>query len=137
MAAIALQAVHRLSEPRTPTPDSGPTPTLGPIDPDIISAAIPAFFIGHNRAGFWVACEARGRIGGLFLFKSSAVDFAQRQSAPARCALVFPTETFELDGENCGNSLIMLAEAAKQVLSRTMARRGTSSSSRWHCWARW
>ena len=102
MAAIALQAAHR-------QPRQRPAADLVPIDPDVISAAIPAFFIGRNRAGLWVAREARGRIGGLFLFKSSAIDFANRQSAPARCALVFPTETFELDIENCGNPLVALA----------------------------
>jgi hypothetical protein len=118
MAAIALQATHRQLR-------QVPAAELKPLDPDVISAAIPAFFIGRNKAGLWVAREARGRIGGLFLFKSSAVDFANRQSAPARCALVFPTETFELDIENRGNSLIVLAEAARQVLARTMARRQT------------
>ena len=61
-------------------------------------------------------------IGGLFLFKSSAVDFAISQSAPARCALVFPVETFELDIENRGNPLIGLAEHAGQVLARFAAR---------------
>jgi hypothetical protein len=91
---------------------------LGPIDPDVISTAIPAFFIGRNGAGLWVAREAHGRIGGLFLFKSSAVDFANRQSGAARCALVFPAETFELDIENRGNPLIALAEGARRLLVR-------------------
>ena len=94
---------------------------LGPIDPDVISTAIPAFFIGRNSAGLWVAREANGRVGGLFLFKSSAVDFANRQSAPARCALVFPSETFELDVENRGNVLIVLAEGARQLVARVLA----------------
>lgn len=77
-----------------------------PLDPDIVSESIPAFFIGRNKAGFWVAREARGRSGGLFLFKSSAVDFARAESEPLRCALIFPSETFELDLENRGNPLI-------------------------------
>lgn len=117
MAAIALQAAHRLPETRPPQASA-----LKPLDPDIVSAAIPAFFIGHNRAGLWVAREANGRIGGLFLFKSSAIDFAGRQSRPARCALVFPAETFELDIENRGNPLIILIEGAKRLLARAMAR---------------
>jgi hypothetical protein len=104
MAAIALQAVHRRTETQ-----QAQAATLKPLDPEIVSASIPAFFIGRNKAGLWVAREANGRIGGLFLFKSSAVDFANRQSKPARCALVFPTETFELDIENRGNPLIVLA----------------------------
>ena len=103
MAAIALQAVHR-----SPQAQQAQAATLKPLDPDVVSASIPAFFIGRNKAGLWVAREANGRIGGLFLFKSSAVDFANRQSKPARCALVFPTDTFELDIENHGNPLIVL-----------------------------
>jgi hypothetical protein len=115
MAAIALQASRRRADARQAA-------ALRPLDPDVVSAAIPAFFIGRNSAGLWVAREANGRAGGLFLFKSSAVDFANRQSAPQRCALVFPTETFELDVENRGNVLIVLAEAAKKLLARMVAR---------------
>jgi hypothetical protein len=89
-----------------------------PLDPEVVSIAIPAFFIGHNKAGLWVAREANGRVGGLFLFKSSAVDFANQHSAPARCALVFTAETFELDIENRGNPLIVLADQAKRLLRR-------------------
>ncbi|HEV2159048.1 hypothetical protein [Bradyrhizobium sp.] len=115
MAAIALQASRRQTGTRQAS-------ALKPLDPDVVSAAIPAFFIGRNSAGLWVAREANGRVGGLFLFKSSAVDFANRQSAPARCALVFPTETFELDVENRGNVLIVLAEGARQLVARVLAR---------------
>lgn len=115
MAAIALQAIRR-------RPDAQQAAALKPLDPDVVSAAIPAFFIGRNSAGLWVAREANGRVGGLFLFKSSAVDFANRQSAPARCALVFPAETFELDLENRGNPLIVLAGGAGRLLARVMTR---------------
>ena len=115
MAAIALQATHR-------QPRQVPAAELRPLDPDVISASIPAFFIGRNKAGLWVAREANGRVGGLFLFKSSAIDFANRQSAPARCALVLPTETFELDIENHGNPLIVLAEQARRLVARLAAR---------------
>ena len=118
MAAIALQASRR-------RPDTRQAAALKPLDPDVVSAAIPAFFIGRNSAGLWVVREANGRVGGLFLFKSSAVDFANRQSAPARCALVFPAETFELDIENRGNPLIVLAEGARQLLARVTVRRRT------------
>ncbi len=115
MTAIALQAAH-------PRPEAERAVPLRPLDPDVVSAAIPAFFIGRNSAGLWVAREANGRVGGLFLFKSSAIDFANRQSAPTRCALVFPTETFELDVENRGNFLIVLAEEARQLLARVVTR---------------
>ncbi|OPZ00123.1 hypothetical protein A5906_23170 [Bradyrhizobium sacchari] len=112
MAAIALRASRRQSDTRQAA-------ALRPLDPDVVSAAIPAFFIGQNRAGLWVARDANGRVGGLFLFKSSAVDFARRQSAPARCALVFPSETFELDIENRGNPLILLAQRARWLFARS------------------
>ncbi|EJN14894.1 hypothetical protein PMI42_01553 [Bradyrhizobium sp. YR681] len=115
MAAIALQASRR-------QPDTEQAATLRPLDPDVLSAAIPTFFIGRNSAGLWVAREANERVGGLFLFKSSAADFANRQSAPEHCALVFPTETFELDVENRGNVLIVLAGAAMRLLGRLAAR---------------
>lgn len=126
MAAIALQAARR-----RPMAASGidPAAVLKPLDPDVVSASIPAFFIGRNEAGLWVAREANGRIGGLFLFKSSAVDFANRQSKPTRCALVFPSATFELDIENRGNPLIVLAArllgGARQLWTRLAARQRT------------
>lgn len=107
MAAIALQAAHR--RPKSRRAEIGAAARLRPLDPDVVSVAIPAFFIGRNRAGLWVARESRGRAGGLFLFKSSAIGFARRHSAPARCALVFPTRTFELDVENQGHPLVALA----------------------------
>ena len=120
LAAIALRAIRH-------PPELQPA-VLRPLDPDIVSAAIPAFFIGRNGAGFWVAREANGRGGGLFLFKSSAIDFANRQSGPARCALVFPAGTFELDIENRGNPLVVLAGrwwswAQRLALRRTERRR--------------
>jgi hypothetical protein len=80
-----------------------PVNAFEPLDSSIISDAIPAFFIGRNRAGFWVAREAKGRIGGIFLLKSSALSFAHAQSAPTGCATIFPSEKFELDLENEGN----------------------------------
>ena len=43
MAAIALQATHR-------QPRQVPAAELRPLDPDVISASIPAFFIGRNQA---------------------------------------------------------------------------------------
>jgi hypothetical protein len=87
MAAITLNTVHH---PRQPLATQRPATSMmektefQPLDPDIVSASIPAFFIGRNRAGFWVAREAKGRTGGIFLLKSSAVHFAHVQSTPAR-----------------------------------------------------
>ncbi len=77
-----------------------------PLDASVVSDAIPAFFIGRNGEGFWVARDAKGRIGGLFLRKVSAISFARTQSGPAGCATIFPADRFELDLENNGNPLI-------------------------------
>jgi hypothetical protein len=76
-----------------------------PLDPGIVNEAIPAFFIGRNKEGFWVARDAKGRIGGIFLLENSALSFARRNSRPAGCATIFPSERFELDLENKGNPL--------------------------------
>ena len=76
-----------------------------PLDPGIVNEAIPAFFIGRNKEGFWVARDAKGRIGGIFLLENSALSFARRNSRPAGCATIFPTERIELDLENKGNPL--------------------------------
>jgi hypothetical protein len=111
MAAIALQASRHQPEVQSPA-------ALTPVDPDVVSTAIPAFFIGRNRAGLWVARAADGRTGGVFLLRSSAIAFANRLSRPVGCAMVFPSQTFELDVENRGNPLIVLSTGARQLLAR-------------------
>jgi hypothetical protein len=77
-----------------------------PLDPGIVNASIPAFFIGRNKEGFWIARDVKGQIGGIFLLESSAMAFARRNSRPSGCATIFPSERFELDLENQGNALI-------------------------------
>src|SRR5450755_4935989 len=76
-----------------------------PLDPGIVNEAIPAFFIGRNMEGFWVARDVNGQIGGIFLLESSALSFARKNSRPAGCATIFPSERIELDLENKGNPL--------------------------------
>ncbi len=100
------------SERRAARTDQAEAPSLElqPLSEDILSAAIPAFFIGRNAAGLWIVRESRGRIGGIFLFKWSALAFARSQSEPAQCATIFPSERFELDLENQGNPLARHAE---------------------------
>jgi hypothetical protein len=83
------------------------TTPFQPLDPGIVNEAIPAFFIGRNKEGFWLARDAKGKIGGIFLFESSALSFARRHSRPLGCATIFPSERFELDLENQGNRLIV------------------------------
>lgn len=82
------------------------TAPFRPLDADILSETIPAFFIGRNKDGFWVARDAKGRIGGLFLRKASAVSFARAHSGDAGCATIFPTDRFELDLESSGNPIV-------------------------------
>src|SRR5579871_3089076 len=79
--------------------------SFGALDPDIISESIAAFSIGRNADGLWVACERSGRIGGIFILKSSAVVVAHRHAGDSACATIFPADGFELDIENDGNRL--------------------------------
>ena len=102
------QAAAEAEPARTP-PDDEPAGTatpFRPLDAGIVSEAIPAFFIGRNGDAFWVARDAKGRTGGLFLLKASALSFARTQSGPAGCATIFPADRFELDLENSGNPLV-------------------------------
>ena len=73
---------------------------------DVLSDSITLFFIGRNRVGLWIAREAEGRTGGIFLFKKSALRFAQQNSGGSGCATMFLAERLELDVENRGNVLI-------------------------------
>jgi hypothetical protein len=54
--------------------------------PDILSEAIPLFFIGRNKDGFWVALNSDGSAGGIFLLKRSALWFTHRKTQPWGCA---------------------------------------------------
>jgi len=74
--------------------------------PSIVNETIPAFFIGRNKQGFWVARDVKGRRAEFSLFQNSALSFARKTSRPAGCATIFPSERFELDLENDGNPLI-------------------------------
>ena len=87
-------------------------------DPSILSDAIPLFFIGQNRDGFWVARDADGRVGGIFVLKQSALQFADNNAPPVGCAKMFLSERFELDIENKGNSLIAYLGAVRRILTR-------------------
>jgi hypothetical protein len=82
------------------------TAEFRPLDAGIVNEAIPAFFIGRNKEGFWIARDVKGRIGGIFLLENSALSFAKKKRRPAGCATIFPSERFELDLENNGNPLV-------------------------------
>jgi hypothetical protein len=70
-----------------------------------LNESIPLFFIGRNSLGFWVAREAQGRAGGVFIFRRSALRFANVNSARAGCATMFLNESLELDVKNHGNPI--------------------------------
>jgi hypothetical protein len=89
---------------------------------EVLSEAIPVFFIGRNREGFWVARDTDGRSGGLFWRREAALRFAQRSAAPARCAMVFPQARFELDIENAGDPLVTCIATARRLLVRQVLR---------------
>lgn len=108
MIAMPL-AYPRLSKSPGLSPALAPSAQLNffqPLDPGIVDASIPTFYIGRNRDGFWIARDAKGEHGGIFLFRSSALAFARQASQPLGCATVFPSERFELDVENQGNPLV-------------------------------
>ena len=130
---VSYQRQHAVAEaePTRTLPNdelAGTATPFQPLDADIVSDAIPAFFIGRNDDGFWVARDAKGRIGGLFLLKASAVSFARLQSGLAGCATIFPTDRFELDLKNSGNPLIPylrpLMRLAQHLRQRAIAGAG-------------
>jgi hypothetical protein len=92
------------------------------IDPAIVNDAIPAFFIGRNKEGFWVARDVKGRIGGIFLLENSAVSFARKNSQPAGCATIYPSERFELDLEDKGNPLLARLVSMLRLTTRPRQR---------------
>src|ERR1700683_2684634 len=88
-----------------------------------LSESIPLFFIGRNALGFWVAREAQGRAGGVFLFRRSALRFANVNSAPAGCATMFLNERLELDVKNHGNPIAAALVGIASRLSHHIAKR--------------
>jgi hypothetical protein len=100
-------------------PDGGRAAApLQPLDPDIVNDTIPAFFIGRNKEGFWVARDVKGRIGGIFLLENSAMSFAKRASRPTGCALILLSSRFELDLENEGNRLVPFVALLMRLATR-------------------
>jgi hypothetical protein len=118
-AMIAMQLTNaglaRRQEP-------GRSSEFQPLDPGVVNAAIPAFFIGRNMEGFWVARDLNGRIGGIFLLETSAVSFARHNSRPAGCATIYPSERFELDLENNGNPLVAQLGSLMRLIRRPRRR---------------
>jgi hypothetical protein len=123
MIAMPL-AYPKFLEPETAKPLVPPT-LFQPIDPGVVSASIPTFFVGRDRDGFWLARDVKGQQGGAFVFKNSALAFARQASRPLGCAIVFPSERFELDIENQGNPLVpCLRPLVRLVRSASAGRSG-------------
>jgi hypothetical protein len=120
MTTVPLTCAH-FPETQPPKRSTGPTP-YQPLDPSILNASIPAFFIGRNKDGFWLARDAGGRVGGLFLLESSALAFARRHAWPSGCATVFSSEVLELDLENQGNPLIDYLRPLMRLAMRGLQR---------------
>jgi len=82
-------------------------PAKFPQRPDLqaLSESIPLFYICQNRHGFWIARDVKGRRGGLFLRRQSALAFARRESAPTGCAIMQLDAPIELDVENQGSRI--------------------------------
>ena len=87
-------------------------------DATVLSASIPLFFIGRNRNGFWVAREAEGSRGGLFLLKRSALRFARRTSERPGVATMLVAQPLELDVQNQGSRLVVPVAAAMDIAAR-------------------
>lgn len=116
-AAIERERSGNLPAEQPPTV----TAPFQPLDPGIVNETIPAFFIGRNMEGFWVARDAKGQIGGIFLLENSAVSFARRNSRPAGCATIFPSERFELDLKNNGNPFVKHLGSLMRLAARGLS----------------
>ena len=120
MIAMPLTC-SQLANPRMLAPSMQPN-CFAPLDPTVVNASIPTFFVGRSRDGFWIARDAKGENGGIFLFRSSAIAFARRASEPSGCATVFPSERFELDVKNQGNPFIGRLRSLLRLLTVVSSR---------------
>jgi hypothetical protein len=122
MPGRSTAMIERESERSGILPAEAPatvTAHFQPLDPGIVNEAIPAFFIGRNMEGFWIARDVKGRIGGIL---NSALSFARRNSRPAGCATIFPSERIELDLENKGNPLVAHLGSSMRLAMRPRQR---------------
>lgn len=100
---LLVRAPQRPIGQAEPLPTGGHRPSF-PQRPNlqILSETIPLYFIARSKNGFWIAREAEGRTGGIFLFQRSALRFAKRTCAPGGCATMFLSQRLELDVPNHG-----------------------------------
>jgi len=119
MIAMPLACSHfqEAQVPEHPT-----APPFQPLDACVLNASIPAFYIGRDKDGFWLARDTEGGVGGIFLLESSALAFARRHSRPGGCATIHVFERFELDVENQGNTLIVHLRPLMRLAMRGLRR---------------
>jgi hypothetical protein len=123
-------AMEREAESHRTLPAAEParvTAEFRPLDAGVVNETIPAFFIGRNMEGFWVARDVNGQIGGIFLLEHSALSFARQHSRPTGCATIFPSERFELDLENNGNPLVVQLGWLRRLAMRGRQRMAAST----------
>jgi hypothetical protein len=109
---LVVKSHRSNSEPSRRCAQGSAAHTFRCPDASVLSKSIPLFFIGRNKNGLWIAREAEGRAGGIFLLRQSALHFAQRNGAPIGCATMFIAESIELDTDNLGNPLTRWLDAA-------------------------
>jgi len=103
----------------------------------VLSNSIPLFFISRDSDGFWIACEADFRIGGIFFSRRSALRFAERCSEPARCATMTLSGPHSLDIENRGNQLVGRLRPLRRFGSRLRILASTAYAAARRIVARW
>ena len=89
-------------------------------DDRVLNASIPLFYLARDKHGFWLAREADGRSGGIFLCKRSAVRFAGKMNKSAGYATRVLDEPHELDVENQGSRIIARLAAGLDAAARRM-----------------
>lgn len=103
-------------------------------DATVISEAIPLFYVSQNRSGFWLAREAEGRHGGLFVSKRSAVRFAQSRNRRLSCAIMILPAPIELDTPNQGSRTVACLAAIVAAADRYAAAARRFVSIAWMEW---
>jgi hypothetical protein len=83
----------------------------------VLSDSIALFFIARNRSGLWIAREAEGRTGGIFLFRKSALRFNKKNSGKSGSATMFLSDRLELDVQNRGNWLVARVATVLNLIS--------------------
>ena len=69
---------------------------LAPADAEPPSTRL-RFVIGQDRAGHWIAKEARGRAGGIFVSREAALDYAAFETDRRPGAVRVATQLLELE----------------------------------------